>query len=103
MKKCLIVILFLSAVFLNHVYSKTKKGDNLKWLIKPKYDDASNFENGFAEVELNNKYGFIDENGKEICEMKYDKAFNFKNGFAEVQLNGKIIKIDTEGNEYDID
>jgi hypothetical protein len=57
------------------------------WYLK--YDIIFDFKNGFAVVELNEKSGYIDENGSEICECKYDIAWNFENGFAKVKLNDK--------------
>jgi len=39
---------------------------------KIKYDYVWYFKDGFAKVELNGKYGVINENGKEICDIKYD-------------------------------
>jgi hypothetical protein len=47
------------------------------------------FVNGFTIVQSDNKYGFINEFGEEICEIKYDYASEFKNDFAFVKLNGK--------------
>ena len=36
-----------------------------------KYDSIGYFYNGFAHVELNGKWGIIDETGKEVVECKY--------------------------------
>lgn len=40
-----------------------KKGEEV---IKPKYDDAFYFKDGFSIVELDGKYGFVNPNGEEI-------------------------------------
>jgi hypothetical protein len=75
------------------------------------YDYIYDFENGFSMVCLNDKWGFIDTNGHEICEIKYDFVYSFTNGFSIVVLNGKwgginkkgIEIIDIKYNEPDID
>src|SRR5574344_1412485 len=55
------------------------------------------FSEGFAEVQLNGKYNFIDTEGKLLSEKWFDKACDFFAGFAEVMLNGKYMYIDTNG------
>lgn len=52
---------------------------NLHTILEPKYDYiGKEFINGFAKIRLNDKYGFIGENG-EIIEPQFDKVWNFKN------------------------
>lgn len=63
------------------------------------YDRINNFENGFARIKLNGKYGFINKQGKEICEIKYDLVLRFINGYAQVHKADKILFIDENGNE----
>ncbi|EMU6300714.1 WG repeat-containing protein, partial [Campylobacter coli] len=43
-----------------------------KFVIEPKFDDAWNFNEGLAGVELNGKWGFIDKSGKIVIEPKFD-------------------------------
>jgi len=62
---------------------------NFEWVIEPKYNSVENFREGFAKVELNGKYGFIDKTGKIVLEAKYDKIGSFREGLAKVKLNGK--------------
>ena len=59
------------------------------------------FNNGFARVQLNGKYNFIDKNGKLLSNTWFDNASNFSEGFARVELNGKYNFIDKNGNLYD--
>ena len=54
-----------------------------------KYDDAWDFSEGLAWVEVNEKYGFIDKSGKVVIPIKYDDAWDFSEGLAKVELNGK--------------
>ena len=42
-----------------------------------------------ARVSFNDKNGFIDTGGREICPIKYDEANFFYNGFAGVCIDGK--------------
>ena len=61
------------------------------------YDYIGDFKNSFFKVRLNNKYGIVDETGKEVIECKYDGIWNFKNGFFEVALNGKEFWVNKDG------
>lgn len=47
----------------------------------------------------NYKYGFINENGKEITTLKYDKAYSFSEGIAIVCMNNKWGFINKNGKE----
>ena len=67
--------------------------------FKSKYDDVSYFEDGFACVKLNNKWGYIDKNGTEVIPIKYDEVYNFYNGKAAVRLGRKEFYINKEGNK----
>lgn len=62
------------------------------------YDDANNFSEGLARVRLNNKYGFIDKQGKVIIPIKYDYVDTFSEGLARVELNEKYGFIDKQCN-----
>lgn len=54
-----------------------------------KYDWIGTFNNGFAKVRLNGKYGIINDKSKQ-SEIKYDWVSSyFHNGFTEVSINGK--------------
>ena len=49
-------------------------------VLEPKYDQIKPFENGFARVENNKKWGIINTAGKELVEPVYDEIGNyFKN------------------------
>ena len=79
---------------LDKALSLAKKGDFSG------FDKIYHFnKNGFARVELNKKYNFIDVNGNFISEQWFDDIDNFdKNGLAIVGLNDKWNFIDTNGN-----
>ena len=63
------------------------------------FDKIYNFnKNGFARVELNKKYNFIDVNGNLLSKQWFDDIDNFdKNGLAKVMLKGKLNLIDING------
>ena len=62
-----------------------------------KFDICWDFKDGCAEVRLNNKYNFIDTEGKYLSEQWFDECWDFKDGYARVCLNDKWNYISTEG------
>lgn len=55
---------------------------------------------GLTKVRKNDRYGFIDEWGKEIVPIIYEAAWNFREGLARVRKNGgKYGFIDKTGKE----
>jgi|YNPMSStandDraft_2_1061718.scaffolds.fasta_scaffold00049_17 hypothetical protein len=69
------------------------------YMIKEKYTRCFDFSEGYARVEVDGKYGFIDRYGNEITPIKYDEAFDFRDGFALVRINMKSGFIDGSGKE----
>jgi len=70
-----------------------------KIAITPKYQSADIFSRcNIATVKLNDKYGFINKEGKEITEIKYDRWSFFWYSHTYVWLNNKVGVIDTNGN-----
>ena len=61
------------------------------------FQNVGRFSEGFARVELNGKYNFIDKNGKLLSGTWFDSAWNFSEGFTYVELNGKYNFIDKNG------
>lgn len=75
---------------------------NLKneWLVQPqRFDYMDDFRDGMARVELNKKYGFVDENGKMVVPMIYDEVQTFTSGKVAVKRNGKWGAVDKTGKE----
>lgn len=56
-----------------------KKGNNVTEFI---YDRTESFEDGVGRVRLDDKYGAVNETGKEIIPMKYAFLGEFRNGVA---------------------
>ena len=61
------------------------------------FDKASYFQEGFAQVKLNEKRNFINTKGELISEIWFDYALPFSAGFAQVKLNEKRNFINTKG------
>ena len=56
--------------------------------------------NGFIEIELAGKYGFINEKGEKVTPCKYGHAGRFSsNGLANVEIDGKYGFINEKGEE----
>jgi hypothetical protein len=52
-------------------------------VIKPEYDEAQLFQEGFAVVKKGTKYGYINKTGKVVIPIKYFVAKPFRLGFFE--------------------
>ena len=90
---CLLAVLVtlpIAAQDLKPVRDKqTKKygyqAKNKSWVIEPRFDGASRFNDGFAEVEIDGYKGLIDETGEMILPAEYDNISRFdKNGLCEL-------------------
>jgi hypothetical protein len=52
------------------------------------YQDATAFRHGVAVVQVNDKWGIINQRGLELIPPKYDQIDSFENGFAKVRITG---------------
>lgn len=66
---------------------------------RKKYDLVFNFHDGLAEVQLNDKYGYVNTEGVEVVPPKYDYIYAFTDGLAKVSLDDKYGFIDKNGKE----
>jgi hypothetical protein len=66
---------------------------------KAKYDTVNEYSENRAAVQLKDKWGFIDENGKKVVPLKYDEVNPFQDGLARVQSDGQWGFIDKNGKE----
>ncbi len=62
--------MFLKVTVYENKYSFINSKGEIK--IKTNYDSIQSFENGFAVFEINDKYGLIDKDGKEVLPAKYE-------------------------------
>lgn len=70
---------------------------NKQILIYPKYDEMYEFHDNMAAIRVKDKWGFINEEGKEIIKPKYDSVASFVHGYAPVESNGKFAYINQMG------
>ena len=61
------------------------------------YDRQGIYYEGMARVEKNKKYGYIDENKKEIIPVIYDYGADFKEEMAGVKKDGKYGFLNKQG------
>lgn len=68
-------------------------------LVKPQYTEMFDFDDnsGWAVVNRDNKFGYINRLGQEVIECKFDDAYDFDVNFAQVGLNGKRGLINKQG------
>ncbi len=97
-KGALLHLLFLSMIMLVvNVNCKTtitvneKHPDekNVKWVVKPQFDDISYFREGLAKVNKDGKWGFINKEGEIVIPPQFDEAVDFSEGLARVEKDGK--------------
>lgn len=69
-----------------------------KILIYPKYDYMYKFHDNMAAIKIGGKWGFINDEGKEVIKPQYDSVASFVHGYAPVESNGKFAYIDKMGN-----
>jgi hypothetical protein len=68
-----------------------------RFVIPPIFDEAEDFSEGVALVEVNGKYGFIDTKGAFAIPATFDKALSFGQGLAFVKLGKRWGVIDKKG------
>src|SRR4030042_1177573 len=119
MKKPIIVLLILSAVFITACGRDPipfRRGE--KWgfcnekkeiVIPPQYDYARPFHEDLALVVINTpdpRCGFVERSGREVIPPQYEETDGFTAGLAAVKKNGRWGYIDKTGRvviplEYD--
>jgi WG containing repeat len=51
---------------------------DFRWVVKPQYEDAKVFSNGYAAVMLKGKWGYINTKGELVIECRYDQVLPFQ-------------------------
>ena len=49
-----------------------------QYVINPQFDNAGEFSEGLAPVEIGGKYGFIDTKGQYVINPQFDNAGEFR-------------------------
>jgi len=75
------------------------KDENGKEVIPPIYNEALNFKEDMAAVEMNGLFGYINRENVLVIPYKYDTAGSFSEGWANVCLGEKCGYIDKSGKE----
>lgn len=57
--------------------------------IKPIFDEAKDYINGFAKVKFEGRWGMINELGEFVIPPLYDEVIRQKNGLYRINVNGK--------------
>ena len=60
------------------------------------------FSSGLAAVRFNNKWGYLDTNGKMAIYPKYNEANVFSGGYTTIRLDTKYLVVDSAGHEFEI-
>lgn len=68
-----------------------------KLIIKPRFEDADDFQDGFARIKVNGKWGFINSLGEITIEPTFDDVNNFANGYAKIKKDNLYGFIDKSG------
>ena len=61
------------------------------------FKEIGDFNDGYANVNLNYKWNFINRNNKLLSDTWFDWVSNFSNGYARVKLDGKWNLLNTNG------
>lgn len=72
-------------------------GRSGKIVINPQFDEAGEFSDGLAMVQMVGKYGFIDKAGAVVINPQFDAAGGFSDGLAPVALNNRWGYVDRRG------
>lgn len=67
-------------------------------IYSPYSNHLMKYSEGLAVIEDNNKYGFMNSEGKIIIECKYDNVSPFYDGISRVSQNNRCVYINKQGN-----
>lgn len=67
------------------------------WIIRPLFDDASDFHEGFAGVCKNDSCYFINKSGEKTSELFVEETYDYTNGIAIVKKQNRYYLINRSG------
>ena len=67
------------------------------WAVEPQFSNVRAYSEGFAAVEMDEKWGFIDASGKLVIAASYREVFDFHGGRAAVRSMSTYGYIDPDG------
>lgn len=85
-------------VLLNfRLFAQSTEGVEWEWAIKPQFDEASCFFNGFAAIKMLNGFGFVNRTGVIVVQPQFEDVGGFTGKLSYFKLLGKFGYIDTTG------
>lgn len=90
---------YLSLILILTLFAGKVSADNynFKWIKEIRYEQIRPYSDGLSAFKQNDKWGFIDVNGKVVISPVYDDCQDFSNGVAAVKMNGQWGYIDASG------
>lgn len=86
------------------VKNKVLETDPAKFKIKDGLDfNVSSFHDKLFLVQVNDKWGYMNDAGKMAIPAIYENGSDFNGGFASVRKDGKFWVIDTKGKETPVE
>lgn len=67
------------------------------WIIRPQFDDGSDFHEGFAGVCRNDSCYFINKAGEKTSELFVEETYDYTNGIAIVKKQNRYFLINRSG------
>ncbi len=58
------------------------------FVLKPQFEDVSEFSEGLAGVRIKDKWGFVERSGNVLIAPNFDQVSEFHEGLCAVKLNG---------------
>jgi hypothetical protein len=80
------------------LFPLTTGGDE-RLVVQPRYEEVRPFKNGVALVKVNNKWNFVNRQGKEIYEDSLDQIAELNTGRFLLKRQGKLGLADKSGKE----
>jgi hypothetical protein len=86
----------VNVCFTGGYYALCDKEGNM--ISFPNYDYVGNMSDGLILAEKDEKWGFIDINGKIVLPIKHENAYSFSGGLAPVKINNHYVFINANCN-----
>ena len=91
---------YLSLILILTLFAGNMSADNknnFKWIKEIRYEQIRPYSDGLSAFKQNDKWGYLDVNGKVVVTPAYDDCKDFSNGVAAVNVEGRWGFIDATG------
>ncbi len=68
-----------------------------EWVKAPAWDVATAWSEGLMPVQVDEVWGYVDRDGKQIIAPRFERANDFVDGLAAVRIEGQWRLIDRAG------